>query len=118
MPLLAGWVSLGCGQDCPGIGVFPLGGEVRAKSGAPICAAQIRVTARGVDKTYECRSDGGTPSEPCCTFLVMGGPGDAKYTIEVTADGYAPSTTVVYVAEEDECGQPVPRDVTIELSPE
>lgn len=114
---MAGSLSLGCGQDCPGIGVYPVVGEVRDESGAPICAAQIRVTARGVDKTYECRSDGGTPSEPCCTFRVLGGPGDAKYTIEVTADGYAPSTTVVHVSE-DECGQPVPRDVTIELSPE
>lgn len=117
--LLAGSLSLACGQgeDCPGIGVMPVGGEVRSKSGAPICAAQIRVTAPGVDKSFECHSDAGTSTGPCCTFQVLGGPTDREYTIEVTANGYAPSTTVVYVPE-GECSQPVPQYVIVELSPQ
>jgi hypothetical protein len=118
-PLLAGSLAFGCGQgeDCSGIGAGPVAGELRDKSGAPICAAQIRVTATGVDESFGCHSDAGTSTGPCCTFRVLGGPGDREYTIEVTANGYAPNTTVVFVPE-DECDNPVPQYVIVELSPQ
>lgn len=101
--VLASCACIACGEkDCSGIGVNPVGGEVRAASGEQICDAQVHVTAPGVDVNFECGSDAGSAGATgpaCCTFRVNGGPGDATYTIETIAAGYAPKTTTIFVHE-------------------
>lgn len=119
MLVLACWFSFACtskDEDCSGVGVSPVAGEVRDVSGTPICSAQIHVTAPGLDKMFECSSDAGSSDGACCSFRVYGGPADTEYTIDATANGYAPKTTTVFVPQ-GECGQPVPQYVTVELSP-
>lgn len=111
---------LSCGSDdesCVGSAAASIIVEVHEMSSkATVCEASIHATAPGYDQTVVCGVDGGVPFTWCgtgCQFSIFGLT-NVTYLLEVTAAGFAPASSSVFVPG-DECDQPKTQSVVIQV---